>query len=124
MREGKRIRKIYQNKADESEKNASASNNKSNNNKQETLFIENSSAAQNSAILPHAVELNNQGIRLTLKKDYQNALELFKQADTLAPRNEQILFNIGTTLFNLKRDDEAVEVFAKIIEIAPENAIV
>ncbi|MDQ6787980.1 MAG: tetratricopeptide repeat protein [Acidobacteriota bacterium] len=90
--------------------------NKGNNNKLETLFIE------NSAILPRAVELNNQGIRLTLKKDYQNALELFKQADCLAPRNEQILFNLGTALLNLKRDSEAVAVFAKIIETVPTNA--
>jgi tetratricopeptide (TPR) repeat protein len=95
---------------------------KGDNIKLKTFFIENSSAAQNSAILPRAVELNNQGIRLTQKKDYQNALELFEQADHLAPRNEQILFNLGTAFLNLKRDVEAVEVFAKIIEIAPKNA--
>ena len=108
--------------ADGSDKNAATSNNKSNSSKLETLFIENSLAARTSAVLPRAVELNNQGVRFTLKKAYQNALELFKQADTLDPRNEQILFNLGTTLFNLKRDYEAVEIFAKIIEISPPNA--
>lgn len=101
---------------------AAATFNKGDNIKLKTLFIENSSAAQNSTILPRAVELNNQGIRLTVKKDYRNALELFEQADSLAPRNDQILFNLGTALLNLKRDGEAVEVFAKIIEIAPKNA--
>lgn len=104
------------------DKHASITSNKSDNIKLKTLFIESSTARQNSTILPCAVELNNQGIRLTQKKDYQNALELFKQADSLAPRNEQILFNLGTALLNLKRDNDAIELFAKIIEIAPANA--
>lgn len=90
--------------------------------KLKTLFVENFSAVENSAILPRAVELNNQGIRLTFKKDYLKALESFNQAASLVPRNEQILFNLGTTLLNLKRDAEAVEVFAKTIKIAPANA--
>ncbi len=106
----------------DSDKGAAATSNKGDNIKLKTLFIENSSTTQNPTILPLAVELNNQGIRLTVKKDYLNALELFEQADSLSPRNEQILFNLGMALLNLKRADEAIEVFVKTIEIAPKNA--
>ena len=66
------------------DKGAAITVNKAGDIKLKTLSVESSSAAQNSTILPRAVELNNQGIRLTIEKDYQNALELFKQADSLA----------------------------------------
>jgi tetratricopeptide (TPR) repeat protein len=103
-------------------KSAVVTINNGNNIKLKTLIAENSSTARNSAILPRAAELNNKGIRLTVKKDYQNALELFEQANNLTPHNEQILFNLGMALLNLKRDNEAIEVFTKTIEISPTNA--
>ncbi len=105
-----------------SDKNAAITINNGGKIKPEMQLIEDSFSSQNSALLPRAVELNNQGVRLTLKKDNRDALELFRQANSLAPRNEHILFNFGTALLNLERDTEAVEAFVKLIEIAPKSA--
>lgn len=106
----------------EGDKSASAAVNKDGSIKPDTQFIENSFSARNSAVSPRAVELNNQGVFSTLKKDYPNALEFFRQADSLAPRNEQILFNVGIAFLNLRRDNEAIKVFVKTLEIAPRSA--
>jgi len=105
------------------DKNAAITVNNGGKIKPEMQLIEDTFSSRDSALLPRrAVELNNQGVRLTLKKDIRGALELFRQANSLAPRNEHILFNFGTALLNLKRDTEAVEAFVKLIEIAPESA--
>lgn len=106
----------------ESDKSASTAIKKDGSIKPETRFIENSSSSENSAVSSHAIELNNRGVFSTLKKDYLNALEFLLQADSLAPRNEQILFNLGTAFYNLRRDNEAIAIFLKTIEIAPRSA--
>jgi hypothetical protein len=46
--------------------------------KPEMQLIEDSSSSRDSALWARAVELNNQGVRLTLKNDDRNALELFR----------------------------------------------
>lgn len=90
----------------------------------ETQAFEKPATAESSITAMRAIELNNQGILLTLKKDYSNALKYFRQADSLSPDNEQILFNLGTTLINLQRDHEAVEIFKKAVKIAPTSATI
>ncbi len=106
----------------EGDKSASATVNKDGRIKPDAQLIDKYSSARDSAVLPRAVELNNQGVFSSLKKDYPNALEFFRQADSLAPLNEQILFNLGMAFLNLRRDNEAIEVFVKTLEIAPRNA--
>ena len=75
-------------------------------------------ASENSVVAARAVELNNNGVRLSSKGDYRNAVESFRQAAALAPDNNQILLNLGTALFKSRREEAAVEIFKKVIETA------
>ncbi len=52
------------------------------------------------------------------KGDYELALSRFKQAYELSPR-PALLFNIGTTLDRLRRDEEALATFEKYLAEAP-----
>lgn len=48
------------------------------------------------------------GILLHQMKDFENALKIYNDAETLEPENLQLKYNIGLVLVDLKRFDEAV----------------
>jgi len=55
------------------------------------------------------------------KGDFQKALAIYSEANIKAPNNAEVLFKMGYTLVQEKRDDEALEYFEDAIAVDNHN---
>jgi tetratricopeptide (TPR) repeat protein len=65
---------------------------------------------------PAAVELNNRAAALTLSKDHEQAVEVFREAAKLVPESVTIQANLANALVDTKNYAEAADVCRKIID--------
>lgn len=70
-----------------------------------------------SAFLDTAAGLNQKGNRLYKEKRYQSALETYRKAQVKAPKQPEILYNLGTTFYQTEQFDNA----AKALQNASDN---
>ena len=68
-----------------------------------------------------AEELYNQAIKLYEKRKYAEALDKNKAASKKAPKNAEILNNIGNCQFKLGRIEDALESWKEALKIAPRS---
>ncbi len=68
-----------------------------------------------------AEELYNEAIKLYELRKYSEALEKNKAASKKAPKNAEILNNIGNCQFKLGRIEEALESWKSALKIAPRS---
>ena len=54
-------------------------------------------------------------------KEYRNAIESCEKALGLEPKSEKGLFRLGQAYFGLGQEKEAIETFAKVLEVNPAN---
>lgn len=69
-----------------------------------------------------AEDYYNQAIELFERKRYSEALEANKSALELAPRNAEILNNLGNCLYKLDQLDEAVSRWKEALGLSPRSA--
>src|SRR5262249_52750526 len=69
-----------------------------------------------------ARRLNHQGLAHLDKKEYEQAIPLFRQALQLQPDYVDALDNLGKALDAAGKHEEAIGDFDKAIKLAPENA--
>ena len=62
------------------------------------------------------------GLRLTEKGLYREALQEFKQSAAKNPKHAHTFFQFGSVYFNLDRLLEAKKAYKKVIELDPHNA--
>lgn len=55
-------------------------------------------------------------------ENYDKAIEYYRKATELNPKNAWTWFNLGVVYVNLKEDEKALESFAKSLELKPDNA--
>jgi tetratricopeptide (TPR) repeat protein len=68
-----------------------------------------------------AEELYNQAIRLYEKRKYAQALEKNRQALKKAPKNGEIINNIGNCLFKMGRIQDALDTWKEALKITPKS---
>ena len=68
-----------------------------------------------------AEELYNEAIKLYEKRKYAEALEKNKVANKKAPKNAEILNNIGNCQFKLGRIEDALDSWKEALKIAPRS---
>ena len=68
-----------------------------------------------------AEELYNQAIKLYEKRKYSEALDKNKAASKKAPKNAEIINNIGNCQFKLGRIEDALESWKEALKIAPRS---
>jgi tetratricopeptide (TPR) repeat protein len=68
-----------------------------------------------------AEELYNEAIRLYEKRKYSEALEMNVAASKKAPKNAEILNNLGNCQFKLGRIEDALDSWKKALRIAPRS---
>lgn len=65
--------------------------------------------------------ITNMGVMRRDTHEHEKALELFRQASAIDPTHLQSRFNQGIVLyFDLKREDEAIEVWSELLRLAPD----
>src|SRR5262245_9001087 len=69
-------------------------------------------------------KLNKRGLDHFEKKQYDEAIRLFRKALDLQPDSADVLNNLGKALDAVGKDDEAIADFDKALKLAPENAII
>jgi tetratricopeptide (TPR) repeat protein len=68
-----------------------------------------------------AEELYNEAIKLYEKRKYSEALEMNKAASKKAPKNAEILNNLGNCQFKLGRIEDALDSWKSALKIAPRS---
>jgi hypothetical protein len=56
-----------------------------------------------------------------LEEDYENALDYFQSAVDRSPLNFKANYNLANTLHRMNKQDEAIECFEKIVNLAPSS---
>jgi Tfp pilus assembly protein PilF len=69
-----------------------------------------------------ASQLLNQGSQRLKQENYSEALALFTRAAELDPEDEDVHYNLGITLNNLGRTEEAIQQYKEALRILPEYA--
>jgi tetratricopeptide (TPR) repeat protein len=80
--------------------------------------------ASHSSSSHEAESLNHQGLEHLKKKEYDEAIRLFRQALQLQPDSVAALDNLGKALDAAGKDDDAIADFDKALKTAPENAAI
>ncbi|PJC30137.1 hypothetical protein CO051_07285 [Candidatus Roizmanbacteria bacterium CG_4_9_14_0_2_um_filter_39_13] len=65
--------------------------------------------------IQRASELNHIGVNFAKKGDYKNAEIKLQEALILYPDNIDSLFNLGVVIFRLNQNQEAIQIFKKIL---------
>ncbi len=82
----------------------------------------NATAAQNGTGAADEVDdLNRLGFFLYALKDFTSAVTALEKARTLAPRNPEIITNLGAALAQDRRYEEATQAFFEARRLAPED---
>uniref|UniRef100_A0A6B2L0G5 STI1 domain-containing protein n=1 Tax=Arcella intermedia TaxID=1963864 RepID=A0A6B2L0G5_9EUKA len=68
-----------------------------------------------------ALKVKDEATAFYKKKDFEKALELYKKAASLDPKNIVYLNNIAAVLLTQKKFDEVLEVSTKAVEIGRDN---
>lgn len=71
---------------------------------------------------PDVRALNNLGMALTMKGRTDEALQYFKRAVGLAPKNTEAHYNIATILLSQNKLEEAIDEYEKVLSINPTYA--
>jgi len=79
-------------------------------------------AKGDSEISKEAAKLNQRGIDLLHKKEYEQAIASFREALRIQPEYWDALDNLGKALEAVGKDAEAIVELDKAIAIAPETA--
>ena len=79
--------------------------------------------SHSSPVSAEAESLNRRGVEYVNKKEYDEAIKLFREALQVQPDYVLALDNLGKTLDRVEKDDEAIAEFDKALKIAPENAV-
>ena len=81
-----------------------------------------SGQTDSSARSHDAERLNHRGVEHLNKKEYDEAIKLFREALQVQSDYVPALDNLGKALDGTGKDDEAIADFDKALKIAPENA--
>jgi len=76
------------------------------------------------AAASEAVKLNNRGLEHLKKKEYDAAIQFFRQALQIQPDFSEALNNLGKALDAVGKDPEAIGDFDRALKLAPENAVI
>ena len=69
------------------------------------------------AFLDSASGLNQKGNQLYKEKKYQSALEAYRQAQVKKPRQPEVLYNLGTALYQTDQFGEAASQFEQVVNL-------
>lgn len=67
-------------------------------------------------------ELINRGNELLRQNRYDEALQVYEEARTLLPEDEDVYYNLGIVLTRLGRTEDAIKAYQRALELFPDYA--